>query len=328
MSVIRYDKSGVDFRCIDGHARAIRSRTRNIAVACALAALLVPPANAAELKPETGAAFDSYIRVTEQQRADELRTGHFFVLDNLPDSKRQRIYTQLRQGEVYIEPLHTKQDGTLIRVPRGLIHHWVGVAFISDGTLSRTIAVLQNYENHKNLYKPDVRRSKLLEHQGSQFKVYLQLYRKSLVTVVLNLNVNVQYTPLSTTRAMSRSYSTRIAEVENAGKPNERELPVGNDHGYLWRLNNYWRIEEKDGGVYVQVESVGLSRTIPWTVAWLVNPLIRSIPQNTLSGLLNATRAAVVNAAETRPESSLPAVDLLQGPLLEMLVNIDELSGL
>src|SRR5205807_798566 len=111
---------------------------------------------------------------------------------------------------------------------------------------------------------------------------------------------NVQYTLLSATRAMSRSYSTRIAEVENAGKPNERELPVGNDHGYIWRLNNYWRIEEKDGGVYVQVGSVGLSRTIPWTVAWLVNPLIRSITKSALSSLLNATRLAVTSAVESR----------------------------
>ena len=63
-----------------------------------------------------------------------------------------------------------------------------------------------------------------------------------------------------------QSYSTRIAEVENAGKSNERELPVGNDHGYIWRLYSYWRIEEKDSGVYVQGESIGLSRTIPWTI--------------------------------------------------------------
>jgi hypothetical protein len=65
------------------------------------------------------------------------------------------------------------------------------------------------------------------------------------------------------TRALSQSYSTRIAEVENPHKPCEHELPVGKDHGYVWRLDNYWRIEEKDDGVYVQVESVGLRRTIP-----------------------------------------------------------------
>ena len=102
---------------------------------------------------------------------------------------------------------------------------------------------------------------------------------------------------------MSKAYSTRIAEVENAGRPKERELSVGRDHGYLWRLNNYWRIEERDAGVYVQVESVGLSRTIPWTIAWVVNPLTRSIPRDTLGMLLTATRTAVL--ARKSPQQRL-----------------------
>ena len=287
-----------------------------LAIACAVTTLLVPRANSAELKSDTAAAFDRYIRATEQRMAGDLATGHFLVVDSLPTPARQRIYMQLRQGQVYIEQLHTKEDGKPIQAPDGLIHHWVGVAFIPGGTLSRTVAVLQDYDNHKKIYRPDVRESKLLEHQGNKFKVYLQLYRKSLVTVVVNLNVNIHYTVLSATRAMSRSCSTRIAEVENAGKPNERELPVGNDHGFIWRLNNYWRLEEKDGGVYVQVGSVGLSRTIPWTVAWLVNPLVRSIPKTTLTRLLNETRTAVGNAAETRSESSHAAVDAPEGFLL------------
>jgi len=92
---------------------------------------------------------------------------------------------------------------------------------------------------------------------------------------------------------MSKSCSTRIAEVEDAGKPDEHELPVGNDHGYVWRLYSYWRIEEKDGGVYIQVESIGLSRTIPWAIAWFVNPLVQSIPRSVLSQLLESTRKAV-----------------------------------
>lgn len=48
-------------------------------------------------------------------------------------------------------------------------------------------------------------------------------------------------------------------------------------------LDNYWRIEEKDDGVYVQVESVGLSRTIPAMFAWLIYPSVKDIPRNVLS---------------------------------------------
>ena len=136
--------------------------------------------------------------------------------------------------------------------------------------------------------------SKLLERSGNEFTIYLQFYRKSIVTVVINANFDVHYTMSGSSRALSQSYSTRIAEVENPDRPDEHELPVGSDHGYVWRLDNYWRIEEKDGGAYAQVESVGLSRSIPAIFAWLINPLVRNIPRAVLSSLLTATRRAVV----------------------------------
>jgi len=225
--------------------------------------------------------------------ADDLREDRFLAIDRLTSTVRQKTYAQLRQGQTYIQQLHTHAGGNPVQVPGGLIHHWVGVAFIPGASIPQVLSVLQDYDNHKNIYKPDVRQSKLLERNGNQFKVYLQLYRQSVVTAVVNANFDIQYTPLGSTRAMSKSYSTRIAEVANSGKPDEQELPVGNDHGYLWRLYSYWRVEEKDGGAYIQVESVGLSRSVPWAVAWLVNPLLQSIPRGVLSNLLIATRKAV-----------------------------------
>ena len=112
-------------------------------------------------------------------------------------------------------------------------------------------------------------------------------------------------------KSMARPYATRIAEVEDAGEPDEHELPEGNDHGYIWRLDSYWRLEEKEGGVYVQVESIALSRTIPWTIARLVNPLVRSIPRNVLSSLLRETRAAVEKAAAGSVLSRSLRIDLV-----------------
>jgi hypothetical protein len=277
-----------------------RKKARRVALAFAAAGFLIKPANGTELRPETGAAFDRYIRATEDRMARDLSDGHFLILDDLPETRRKQICMQLRQRQLYIAQLHTKEEGRSIRVPGGLIHHWVAVGFIPGATLSQTLDVLQDYDNHKTTYKPDVRESRLLEHKGGEFKVYLQLYRKSLVTVVVNVTLEVQYTAVGPTKAMSKSHSTRIAEVAELGKPNERELPVGNDHGYIWRLYSYWRVEEKDDGVYVQVESVGLSRTIPWEISWLVTPLIRSVPKGVLSDLLDKTRIAVKNTWPSR----------------------------
>jgi hypothetical protein len=258
-----------------------------------LVSLLAVPTQAAELKPGTAAAFDRYIRATEAQHTEDLYQGHFLIIDGLPEASRGQIYARLHQGQTYIEPLHTKEHGKAIPIPGGMVHHWAGVIFIPGANLSQVLVVLQDYDNHKNIYKPDVRRSKLLERNGNDFKIYLQFYRKSIVTVVINANFDVQYTMSDPARALGESYSTRIAEVENPDTPHERELPIGHDHGYLWRLDNYWRIEEKDGGTYVQVESVGLSRSIPAIFAWLINPLVRSIPRAVLSNLLTATRRAV-----------------------------------
>jgi hypothetical protein len=274
----------------------VAQKTRRAVLACAVATLLVPGADGVELKAETAAGFDHYVHAAEERMAGDLRDGRFLVIDSLPDAARKHAYLQVRQGRLYIEPLHTKENDKTIQAPSGLIHDWVGLAFIPGATLPRTLAVLQDYDNQERIYKPDVRRSKLLEHEANEFKVYVQLYRKSLVTVVVNVNLDIQYSFLGVTQATSRSYATRIAEVEDVGKPDEHELPVGNDHGYIWRLDSYWSVEEKDGGVYVQVESIGLSRTIPWAIAWLVNPLVRSIPRSVLSSLLTETRAAVENA--------------------------------
>src|ERR1019366_5119265 len=182
-----------------------------------------------------------------------------------------------------------------IEVPHGLIHDWIGVLFIPNASLAQTLAVVQDYDNYQNIYKPEVRHSKLLQRNGDNFKVLLQLYKKSLVTVVINADFDITYERFGTSRVVSHSYSTRLAEVENPGQADEHELPVDDGHGYLWRLYSYWRFEEKDGGVYVQLESIGLSRGVPAIIGWLVNPLLRSIPRGTLTSLLGATRAAVVN---------------------------------
>jgi hypothetical protein len=81
----------------------------------------------------------------------------------------------LRLGQVYIQPLHTLKDGKPLRVPFGLIHHWVSVAFIPQATIPQVADVLQDYEHQQDIYKPDVRKSKLLERNESEVRVFMQL---------------------------------------------------------------------------------------------------------------------------------------------------------
>jgi hypothetical protein len=285
---------------------ALSSNTALVVLLCEmLVCLAAQPVEAAELKKETAAAFDRYIGASEGRIKSELHNGFFLFIDELPEKGRVEAYAQLRGGQVLCKQVNTKEEGHPLEVPHGLVHDWIGVLFIPNASLAQTLAVVQDYDNHQNIYKPEVRRSKLLKRDGDNFKVFLQLYKKSIVTVVIDADFDINYERLGTNRAVSRAYSTRLAEVENAGQPDEHELLADDAHGYLWRLYSYWRFEEKDGGVYVQLESIGLSRGVPAIIGWLVNPLLRSIPRGTLTSLLGATRAAVTNpSTRTRQHAS------------------------
>lgn len=269
-----------------------------LVIAVAFTAVFAVPARAAELKPEAVAAFNLYVHATEARIARDLQGGHFLVIDDLPDWDRHEAYAQLRQGRIYIRRLRAEEGGAPINTPDGLIHHWVGIVFIPEVTIAQALAELQDYADQPRTYAPSVRQAKILEHNGNEFKSYRQYYHKQIVTVVINAEFDDVYDTLNSARATIRSYSTRIAEVVDLNQPAEHELPVGNDHGYVWRHYNYFHIEEKEGGVYVQVESVTLSRTVPAAFARLVKPLIQSIPRNVLTDLLSQTRKAVLNRKE------------------------------
>jgi hypothetical protein len=66
----------------------------------------------------------------------------------------------------------------------------------------------------------------------------------------------------------------------------------------MWGMETWWRMEERDGGVYVQSEVVSLTRDIPTGLGWMIGPFVNSIPQESLAFTLEATRKAVV--ARTR----------------------------
>jgi len=265
-----------------------------------LAALFVAPAPdpAVELKAETAAAFDQYVRATESRMDEDIRDDHFLAIDALPDQRRRAVYARLQRGEIFIEPLRTREDEHAIHVPSGLVHHWAGVIFIPKATLADVLAVLQNYDN-QDTYKPVIRHSKLISRYGDQTKIYLQFFNNSAGPVLINAEFDLTDTQFGANRHQIAGRSTRIAEVANPDTPKERELPVGRGHGDLWRLDTYWRLEEKDGGVYLQNESIALTRTVPILLAWLVNPLVKSIPRNAITSLLNSTRKAVLKSVPT-----------------------------
>jgi hypothetical protein len=276
---------------------AIHTRTIAWVQATLLVCVLAAPgrAEAADLKPEAVVGFDRYVRLTEQRMQLELKpVAGFLWVDSLSEAHRNTVYAQLQRGEVVASRLETRDSSGDLRVPGALIHHWVGTVFIPGASLQQVLTLLKDYDHHAVYFRPEVAKSKTLEHAGEDFKVYLRLTRKKVVTVVLDTEYEVHHEQLDAVRAQSRSYSTRIAEVAHAGESSERQMPPGKDNGFLWRLDSYWRFVESGGGVYVQCEAVSLTRDIPTGLHWLIAPFIESIPKESLEFTLRSTRSAVL----------------------------------
>jgi hypothetical protein len=257
----------------------------------------VPSANPApaKLHSETVAAFDRYVHLTEERNDAELKRGSALLwVDSLSSAQRAEAYAALKRGEVQIEQLATLENGKPIVCPGGMIHHWVGVVFISGAKLNDVLAILEDYDHQSTYYSPDVERSKIESRDGDHFRVFLRFRRHKVITVVLNTEHDVHYFHDAPGRAHSRSSAVRIAEVENPGAHDEREKHPGDDGGFLWRMETWWRMEEGDGGVYVQSEVASLTRDIPTGLGWLVGPFVTSIPKETLVFTLEATRKAVL----------------------------------
>ena len=251
-----------------------------------IALVLVPAAVCFDLKQKTRDAYDAYQSLAEKKVDAEQSGSNFFWGDIAPRDE------QLKQGEIIIEKA-ALASSKAAKVPDGLVHHWSGFVFIPNTNLAKVLSFLEDYDHHQDYYKPEVARSKLLHHDDDHFVVYLRFAKKKVITVVLDTEHDAHYYKLDATHAYSRSHTTRVNEVENPNQPNERQKPPGVGEGYMWSMDTYWRFLERDGGVYVRCDAISLTRDVPTGLGWLIGPFITSIPRESLSGTLKATRAGV-----------------------------------
>jgi hypothetical protein len=257
----------------------------------------VAAAGGAELQNRTIQAFDRYVRLTEARLNG---AGSFLWIDGLPDARRREALDVVRRKQLSIERPETKDNGREIDVPGGMIHHWLGTAFVPGASINEALTLLQSYDAHQRIYAPTVAASKLRSRDGDRFAFFLRFVMKKVITVVVNSEHEAVFRRPAADRAEGWIRSTRIAEVEDAGTLNEREKPVGNDGGYLWRLNTYWRLLARDGGLYIHCESVSLSRGIPLGLGWVVGPFVTSIPRESLTFTLETTRRQLDLGAAAR----------------------------
>ena len=267
-----------------------------------LSAILSPAAFAAGPKPEAIQAWDRYIRLTESRIEAQQRDRKNF-LSPQPETAEQAaaVEEKLKSGEIVVQKLVTTQQGKNIEAPGALIHDWVGTAFIKGATIKQAFAVLQDYDHHSATYAPEVQKSKLISRNGDDFSAYLRFVKKKVITVVLDTYHQAHYGSLDATHAYSRSFTTKVAEIDDPGTPQEHEKSIDDEQGFMWKMNTYWRFEERDGGLYIQCEAVTLTRNVPFGLAWMIEPFITSIPKESLTSTMVETRRALSDSTASAP---------------------------
>ena len=275
-------------------------------LAVVLAAAGTAGLGAAELHDETIAAWQRYVEATEQRIAGELEAGSRFLVQDFGDDAAGARRDVLA-GNVRIDRMETRgADGERIEVQKGAIHHWRGSVLIPGVTLDDVLHGLMHGTNLTKMQNGVVE-SRVLDRDGDRLHVFLKLRRKQLITVHYNTEHRVRYTRHRPDAASSRSVSTRIAELADAGSPAEREMPIGRDRGFMWRLNSYWRYQQTDAGVIVECESVSLSRDIPRAIRWMAVPIVN----RTARQVMTRTLTSMAETMSARAPAGIGSAPLL-----------------
>ncbi len=263
------------------------SRVSYIAAFLLLAAW---PSHAAELKKETLDAWDRYLAAANAGMVERAH-GNFLWVDE--SAERLRV---VRAGEVVVVPAHAPKT-----VPGGLIHHWLGAAFIRGARVEDVIAVVRNYNRYTEFYKPSIIDAKTLSQKPAEDRFSVVLLDKAMfMRRALDSDYQSRFVELDGRKWYSVAETTRVQEVSDAGR-----IPDGEGSGYIWRLATISRYEERDGGVYIETEAMALSRNIPAALHWVVDPIVRRVSKASLTTSLGQTRDAT--GAVVRTESALSA---------------------
>jgi hypothetical protein len=284
--------------------RRTRGRLRTAIVAVALLLSLAQPpgvALGAELHLQTISAYERYVAAIRERFASQ-RSGRLSL-----EEAEAGLLTDLRAGRIVAAP--GQEDG-IIEIEGGLIHHWRGAAFVPAARLEAVLRIAQDYSAYRSMYD-GILASAVRGHEatrspeGERFRVFFRIERSAnLVTSVVDLWASVDYWYPRADRAMAMSDADCIRQVENSGTPDERRLAVGTGSGYLWRANTFSTYLERDGGVYLEFETIGLSRGFPPLLGWLVEPVARRLGRGSAAESLEQLRDAVVGPAKrARPQA-------------------------
>lgn len=261
--------------------RGMRRQVMGFGLALGLVIALAPSAARAQAPAPAVVAFNSYVATLEWRLAQEHRSPDGFLAGGAGTEEGQ---ARLRRGEVLIEQVKTPQ------VPDAMLHDWRGSAFAPGAKAADFEKMLRNFDGYARVFAPQVMSARTLAADGDHVQGTMRVRQKHAITVVMDTTYDVRFGRLDAQDGWSASRSTRVEEIADAGTSHERALGPQEEHGFLWRINTYWTWQERDGGLYLQVESVSLTRGIPTGLGWIVGPFVESVPRESLEFTLRAAR--------------------------------------
>jgi len=256
--------------------------------------LSAAPMEATDLKQPTLDAWDSYVQLVDAS-VDSRAAGRstFLYVDESP------AYAQcVRSGGTVVTNQYPRE------VPHGLIHHWLGAIFVPNVTLDQVAGVIADYDRYGSIYRPFVAQSAVLARAGDMEKVNLVMVQRAFsVTAAVDTDYQVQIVRLDANRIFIVSKAVRVQEIADYGKPSAHPFADDRRPGYVFRTMSVTRLEQRDGGVYVEMETIALSRGIPAAFRWLIKPLTDNLPRTMMLQTLQATRTAVIGAPAPPPNN-------------------------
>ncbi len=233
------------------------------------------------------ATFNTYISGVETRLARQHRSPDGFLAPAMGADVQRR----LGQGELIVEKLTPSTGAGL---SGAMLYHWRGTAFAPGATAADFERLMRDFNNYPKRFSPQVVQARILTQQGDRFQALLRVRQRHVITVVLDTTYDITFGRLDARHGYSISRSTKISEIDAPGTNHERAVSSNEEHGFLWRLTTYWSYEERDGGVYMQIESISLTRSIPTGLGWAIGPYVESVPREslefTLRSVCNALR--------------------------------------
>jgi hypothetical protein len=255
---------------------------------------------AADLKPETLQAWEEYLQAAKARNQQHVADGvSFLAIDAEPADS-----AKLRRGEIMVSPARPRVP---VKVPSGLIHDWAGAIFIPNASIGDVMRVIRDYDRYQAVYHPNVVGSKPIEVGEYEDRFSMVIMNKSFFAKgALDSDYRSTFVRVDDQHWYSTSETTRVQEAADYGAASQHLLPEGHGKGVIWRLYSFARYVERDGGVYIELEAIALSRDVPATLRLVVDPIIRRVSRSSLETSLQQTADAV--RASQRDRGAVTAV--------------------